>query len=195
MEGGFLSAQRPRLADLDEATLVARAQDGDLDAFEVLVDIYQTPLFRYAVRTVRDRHLAEDVIQESLLAAWRKLPTLSDPSALKAWLYQIVTFRCLDALRRRQSAPSLVDGLDWLAEEKQTGHDPAAEFEHRERLQALQQVLAELPVELRLCWVLKELQGLSYDEIATALNVPVSTVRGRLARSRQQISERMVSWR
>ncbi|MFC7620005.1 RNA polymerase sigma factor [Microlunatus sp. GCM10028923] len=187
------AATEDRLAGLDETTIVVRAQDGDLAAFESLIDRYQRPLFRLAVRILRDRELAEDVLQDSLIAAWRKLPTLEQPGAVRTWLYRLITFRSLDALRRRrETAP--------LDEERQSGgagsgRDPAELVEHQEHWRQLQQAVGELPAQTRVCWILKEIDGLSYGEISEVINQPVSTVRGRIARARQQLAERMASWR
>ncbi len=184
--------------DLDEASVVARAQDGDMLAFERLVDDYQTPLFRFAFRIVADRQLAEDIVQDSLVAAWRKLPTLNEPQAFRGWIYQVVTFRCLDALRRRRAEPVLIDGMDVTdhhpVHNQRRQSDPAVQVEQAAQLEGLQQVVGELSTDQRLCWLMKDVHGLSYTEIGTALNLPVSTVRGRLARARQQLSDKMTPW-
>ncbi|GAB3765511.1 RNA polymerase sigma factor [Microlunatus parietis] len=191
------AAERPAGPDgldgLDETTIVVRAQDGDLAAFESLIDRYQRPLFRLAVRILRDRELAEDVLQDSLIAAWRKLPTLDQPGAVRTWLYRLLTFRCLDALRRRRDADPLDEERD--SEDRGQGRDPAEVVEHREHWRQLHQAVGELPAQSRVCWILKEIDGLSYGEIAEVINQPVSTVRGRIARARQQLAERMASWR
>ena len=186
------------MVDLDEATVVARAQDGDLEAFERLVDDYQAPLFRLAVRMVDDRHLAEDIVQDALVAAWRKLPTLAEPRAFRGWLYQIVTFRALDVLRRQRADPVLIDGHDIDVPASQTQQkplDPAGQAEQHAVMRALSRYVAALPVEQRLCWLLRDVHGLSYREIAVATSLPVSTVRGRLARARSELNERMAPWR
>ncbi|MBA8793813.1 RNA polymerase sigma-70 factor (ECF subfamily) [Friedmanniella endophytica] len=179
---------------LDEVTAVARAQDGDLAAFEALVDRYQAPIFRLAFRVLHDRPAAEDVVQETFVAAWRKLPTLIEPAAFRGWLYQVATRRSLDLLRRRRpqvsldtdSAPEL-PGPAW--------EDPASSAERRAQLDELRRVLDALPEDLAVCWRLKELDGLAYAEIAAALGIPESTVRGRIARARRTLVERMEAWR
>lgn len=186
------------VADLDEATVVARAQDGDLLAFERLVDDYQTPLYRLALRMVDDRQLAEDVVQDSFVAAWRKLPTLTEPQAFRGWMYQIVTFRSLDLLRRRRSEPLLIDRTGTNGHTlngQQRSLDPSQQVEQQAQMRGLQQVLSGLPVDQRVCWLLRDVDELSYVEISTVLNLPVSTIRGRLARARRQLSEGMASWR
>lgn len=179
---------------LDEASMVARAQDGDLEAFESLVDTYQAPIFRLAMRLLHDRSQAEDVAQETFIAAWRKLPTLAEPGAFKGWLYQVATRRSLDVLRRRR--PQQVLDEEPPADPVQsTARDPAARAVRKAEIADFRRVLAELPEELRTCWTLKELDGLSYAEIGAALTIQPSTVRGRIARARQQLAERMQPWR
>ncbi len=179
---------------LDEASAVARAQDGDLEAFEALVDRYQAPIFRLAMRLLRDRTQAEDVAQDTFVAAWRKLPTLAEPAAFRGWLYQVATRRSLDALRRRRPQEPLDEdrGTDPIASESQ---DPAVTAVRNAELSDFRRVLAELPDDLRTCWMLKELDGLSYAEIAAALELSPSTVRGRIARARQHLGMRMQPWR
>lgn len=183
---------------MDEASAVARAQDGDLDAFEALVDRYQAPIFRLAMRLLRDRAQAEDVAQDTFVAAWRKLPTLVEPAAFRGWLYQVATRRSLDVLRRRRPQQPLDDELEaepvGAAGQGQAA-DPALTAVRNAELADFRRVLAELPDELRTCWMLKELDGLSYAEIATALHLQPSTVRGRIARARQHLGMRMQPWR
>jgi len=191
-------AERAQLVP-DEATVVARAQDGSTAAFEMLIDHYQTPLFRYAYRILGDRGNAEDVVQETFIAAWRGLPTITTAAAFRGWLYQIATRRAFDALRARRPQ------VEWPGEDedppssvnaKQGSHDDPAQLAvQMAQFEALQQALTTLPPQQRAAWSMQRIDGLSYDEIATALSLPVSTVRGRIARARQTLAERMASWR
>lgn len=183
---------------LDEATVVARARDGSTTAFETLIDHYQTPLFRYALRLLGDRRDAEDVVQDVFIGAWRGLPTLSEPGAFRGWLYQIATRRIFDLLRVRRP------DQEWADEDEPPPSsvrspavptDPARVVVQRAQFEALQQALATLPPQQRAAWSMQKIDGLSYDEIAVALSLPVSTVRGRIARARQGLAERMASWR
>ena len=84
-----------------EATTVARAQDGDTDAFEQLVRSYEADLFRLGFRMLSDRGEAQDAVQDTFVLAWRRLPSLLDPAAFRAWIYQLMTRRCLNILRVR----------------------------------------------------------------------------------------------
>src|SRR5512141_3376315 len=90
-------------ADLDEGSIVARAQDGDLAAFEHLVLTYEYRLFRLAYRMLNDRGEAEDIVQETLTTSWRGLPMLADVDAFGGWIYRLATNKCLDLLRKRSA--------------------------------------------------------------------------------------------
>ena len=193
-EGPARSAPYPD--GLAEATVVGRAQEGDLAAFEMLVRRYQGPVFRLAYRMLGDRGEAEDVVQDCLVLVWRKLPTLTDAQAFHRWIYQLATRRCLSVLRTRaRRRTDATDADDLEREPADAADDPAAVAQQEARLRGLEGFLRRLPAEQRACWVLRELHDLSYAEIAYATNLPVSTVRGRLARARQNLTEGMSAWR
>ncbi len=178
----------------DDASLVGRSTSGDDDAFAVLVQRYQGPLFRHALRLNPDRRAAEDVVQEAFITAWRRLPTLQDPAAFRSWLYRITTRRSIDAFRAlRPEVPvdtTEPEVLDLVA----PGLGPEARAEQRAQLGDLAAALQELPLGQRAAWSLREIDGLSYEEVATALGVPLSTVRGRIARARAELVGRMDAW-
>jgi RNA polymerase sigma-70 factor (ECF subfamily) len=180
---------------LDEAGIVARAQDGDLSAFEYLVETYQGRLFRLAYRMLNDRGEAEDVVQDTLTAGWRALPGLDRSSAFGGWVYRTATNRCLDILRRRSAHPeaSMDAGWLWPALAVQSG-DPHHTAEITAELECLSRALAELPPGQRACWLLRELHDQSYAEISAALGISPVTVRGRLARAREKLAEAMTPW-
>jgi RNA polymerase sigma-70 factor (ECF subfamily) len=176
--------------DWDDATLVGRSVSGDDQAFAVLVRRYQSPLYRHAWRLTQDRRTAEDVVQEAFVTAWRRLPTLDRAESFRSWLYQITTRRSIDVVRaRRPEQP-----VDTVVEPADTGAGPATRLEQRAQIADLAAALQELPVGQRAAWCLREIDELSYDEIATALELPVSTVRGRIARARHELAERMSAW-
>lgn len=189
----------PGSALLDEPTLVARAGDGDPRAFEILIDRYQAPIFRYIYRMLGDRGAAEDSVQDTFVAVWRGLPGLAEPAAFRGWLYRIATRRAFDVLRVRRPEAGLPMGIDeprnTVAASTSTAVDPAQVTVQRAQVRALQQALMALPLQQRAAWSMQNLEGLSYDEIAVALSLPVSTVRGRIARARQSLAEKMWSWR
>lgn len=194
-EGSAGSAPYPD--GLEEATVVGRAQDGDLAAFELIVRRYQGPVFRLAYRMLGDRGEAEDVVQDCLVLVWRKLPTLTDVVAFRRWIYQLATRRCLSVLRTRTRRATDATDADALERDLPVddADDPARMAQYAAQLRGLDTFLRQLPDEQRACWVLRELHDLTYTEIAFAMNLPVSTVRGRLARARQNLTEGMSAWR
>ncbi|GAA3553255.1 RNA polymerase sigma factor [Microlunatus spumicola] len=187
----------PYPGGLEEATVVGRAQDGDLAAFELIVHRYQGPVFRLAYRMLGDRGEAEDVVQDCLVLVWRKLPSLVDVQAFHRWIYQLATRRCLSVLRTRSRRQTDATDADDLERELPVDEadDPAAAAQYAASLRGLDEMLRRLPDEQRACWVLRELHDLTYPEIAFAMNLPVSTVRGRLARARQNLTKGMGAWR
>lgn len=191
----------PRPAD---AALVLRAQDGDVSAFERLVDRHQAGLFRVAYMVLGNRQDAEDVVQESFLTAWRRLHLLEQPAAFRSWVSRICTQRSMDAVRkqaRRGTNPAdltadagVAVAGDPVGAGAPTG-DPARSAEVNAQLRALADILGTLSPELRACWVLREVDGMSYAEIGQVLQLTEPTVRGRLSRARSHIIESMEGWR
>lgn len=182
--------------EMDQATLVARAQDGDLAAFERLVDDYQDQLFRLALRMVGNRTDAEDIVQDSLIAAWRRLPLIESPGAFGGWVYKIATNRCLDMIRQRATRQtSAVDALAWDAEPARIDSDPERAAERGAQVDALEHLLTTLPPDQRASWLLREIHGRSYAEIAGILGITEGAVRGQIARARVSLAKGMVTWR
>lgn len=187
-------------AGLAEQTIVGRAQDGDLPSFEMLVRRYQRGIFQLAYRMLFDRGEAEDVVQDTMVLAWRRLPTLVDPASFRGWLYQVATRRCLSLLRtraRRQTDPAEHDDLERVNRpaHPEQASDPASMAVDAARYRGLEHALKNLNEEQRACWVLREMHEFSYEEIADIVRLPVSTVRGRIARARQNLAKGMATWR
>jgi RNA polymerase sigma-70 factor (ECF subfamily) len=188
--------------DLDEGSIVARAQDGDLAAFEHLVLTYQYRIFRLAYRMLNDRGEAEDIVQETLTTSWRGLPMLADVDAFGGWIYRLATNKCLDLLRKRSAHAENIIGsedMDTIPEARacsvSAGSDPAHEAEWSAEQDGLTAVLNTLPPAQRACWLLREMHGRSYAEIGVTLKISPAAVRGTLARARHQIAEGMSPWR
>lgn len=192
----------------EERTLVLRAQDGESAAFEQLVDLHQGRLFRIAFMVVGDRQDAEDVVQESLVLAWRRLDLLEDPAAFRGWVAQICTRRATDVVRRlarRGTSAAADEDLEAGAEapanvssvspNRSTAADPSASALVNAQMSALAGILGALDPALRTCWVLREIDGMSYGEICRIVDAPEPTVRGRIARARTQIVREMEEWR
>lgn len=177
-------------AALDDATLVARSRDGDTRAYEQLVRRYQGPMYRLALRVVGSSGDAEDVVQDVFLTAWRRLGQLRDDGAFIGWLYRTTTNRCLNVLRQRKPVSDVE-----LDEQPSRRGGPDRAVEVSAQLDALQKALRGLTPEQRACWVLREVHGRSYDEIAEAIGATQQAVRGRLARARAELAEVMAPWK
>ena len=181
----------------DDERAVSRFLAGDVSGFEAIVRRYSGMVFTLAARLVGPLD-AEDVVQETFLRAWRGLESFRGESSLKTWLYAIALNRVrarrgtLARLRARFGAGerpgadpdfSLVDGL------ADTGLSPEENALRSEERRRLRKAVLGLPEEFRLAVVLRDLEGLSYDEVAAVLSVPIGTVRSRLARGRALIKE------
>jgi RNA polymerase sigma-70 factor (ECF subfamily) len=192
-----MSPPTRRLAELSDRALALRAQDGDPDAFDVLIDRHQGRLFRIAYLVLGDRQDSEDVVQETLLTGWKRLRLLEDPDAVRAWLAQICSRRATDIARRRARRATDAHRPEDLHRHRDPSSraDPAHASEVNAQMRALAQVLATMDPDLRACWTLREIDGMSYRQIAAALDVTESTARGRIARARTHVIDYMKEWR
>ena len=181
--------------EVDQA-LVERAQQGDHKAFELLVSKYQRRLTRLLARFVKDEHEVNDVTQEALIKAYRALPNFRGESAFYTWLYRIgintaKNFLATNGKKMVISADvaneegEMFDLSDQLADD----HTPEAEMMNREILQTVEAAVARLPEDLRRAITLREMEGLSYDEIAQIMDCPTGTVRSRIFRAREVIAK------
>ena len=178
--------------------LVERAQRGDKHAFGLLVSKYQRKLSRLLSRFVKDQAEVEDVAQEAFVKAYRALPSFRGDSAFYTWLYRIginTAKNYLVAMGRR--APTVTD-FDSDEAEEFDGGDQLRDINTPESLLMTKQIantvneaMSELPEELRAAIQLREIEGLSYEEIAAAMDCPIGTVRSRIFRAREAIAERL----
>jgi len=178
--------------------LVERAQRGDKSAFELLVAKYQRKLARLLSRFIRDPAEVEDVAQEAFIKAYRALPSFRGESAFYTWLYRIginTAKNYLVAMGWRAPTTTEFDSED--AENFEDGdqlrdvNTPENELMSKQIAQTVNDTMEALPEELRTAIVLREIDGLSYEEIATVMNCPIGTVRSRIFRARETIAERL----
>ncbi|MGH3429231.1 MAG: RNA polymerase sigma factor, partial [Mycobacteriales bacterium] len=181
------------VAILDESTLLARARDGDGASFEELMRRHRASAYRLAYRIMGSEPDADDVVQESFLAAWRGIGGFRGAASFSSWMYRIVVNRCSN-LTRRRTPP--VD-VELLAETQPAPErdSPERRVEGNAALDALRRALAQLTIGQRACWILRELHHLSYPEIAQVVGASPTVVRGRLARARTDLAEAMQAWR
>ncbi|WP_328923431.1 sigma-70 family RNA polymerase sigma factor [Streptomyces sp. NBC_00190] len=181
------------VGDLDDSVLTVRASEGDEDAFAVLVRQHSSRLIALAQHLLGNRTDAEDAVQDAFLSAWRRLPEFRHSASFGTWMYRIVTNRCLNVLRHGPH-PLPLDAVPEPAAVG-AGSSPPQVAETDAATAALTQALLELRPELRVCWVLRELHGLHYEEIAHVVGSSEQTVRGRLFRARRALMEAMRPWR
>lgn len=192
------SPSAPHQLDLvPDALLAGRAADGDTAAFEALARRHG-PLMRACARRLTGSLAdADDVVQDSLMQAWKQLDTLRDVDAVKSWLLRITGSRSIDHLRKRRNHSNLGDFDHRVEAGAGTAHQdhPESAALSGSRMDALKAALAALPEEQRRCWVLKQFNDQSYEEIAQTLNISPASVRGRLARARITLAREMEDWR
>ena len=180
--------------DIDQQ-LVARAQQGEKQAFELLVSKYQRKLLRLISRLVRDPAEAEDVAQDAFIKAYRALPQFRGDSAFYTWLYRIGVNTAKNYLVSQGRRPPSSTEKD--NEEAETFDDadalrdintPESILLSKEIATTVNAAMAKLPEELRTAISLREIEGLSYDEISEVMNCPIGTVRSRIFRAREAIA-------
>jgi len=181
-----------------DAKLVARVQQGDKKAFDLLVLKYQRKIQRLLSRVLRDQSDIDDVMQEAFIKAYRALPQFRGDSAFYTWLYRIAinTARNWMATQsRRPSSPGLnqsVDGETFDEIDNLTDNNtPESVLASHEIANTVNAVIDQLPAELRTAIVLREIDGLSYEEIAETMDCPIGTVRSRIFRAREAIAAKL----
>ncbi len=180
-------------ATLDDATLVVRAREGDIAAFEALVRRYRVPVYRIALRILADPCGAADTAQEAFTTAWRLLHEIRAEQAFAAWLYRIAVTRALSALRTTRPQVPLDATATAAARDRSPGPEEHALADGLAT--ALRCALSHLTPEQRACWVLREMEGMTYEEVATILHTTPDAVRGRLHRARPQLAAELRPWR
>jgi RNA polymerase sigma-70 factor (ECF subfamily) len=183
--------------DIDQQ-LVQRAQRGDKRAFELLVEKYQRKLGRLLARYIRDPAEVEDVTQEAFIKAYRALPAFRGDSAFYTWLYRIginTAKNYLMALGRRAPTSTEVEAEDAEgfedAEQLRDINTPESMLLSKEIATTVNATIEELPEELRTAIQLREIEGMSYEDIARIMDCPIGTVRSRIFRAREAIAERL----
>ena len=185
-----------------DAQLVERAKGGDPKAFEMLVIKYQRRIERLIARMVRDVDLVQDIAQESFIRAYRALPQFRGDSAFYTWLYRIAVNTAKKALVDLKRDPLVTesarasmndddDETSRVERELSDGETPEAVLASKEIAQAVNAAIEALSDDLRQAITLREIEGLSYDEIAELMNCPIGTVRSRIFRARESIAQRL----
>ena len=178
--------------DLD---LVGRCQEGDQQAFRVLVERYEGRVYNLACSILGDREIARDAAQTAFIRAYRALPGFRADSGFYTWLYRIAVNVCLNAAqkekRRRDSTSldTLLDSGHFTSEHLWERRTPAGDFERLKLQETIQEVLNLISPDHRLVIVLKDIEGMSQEEISRTLNCSVGTVKSRLSRARAHLRD------
>lgn len=172
--------------------LMERARAGERAAFDQLVARYQRRLLRLVLRLLRDQAEAEDVVQETFLRAYRALPRFRGDAAFYTWLYRIALNGARNAIlrRRQRGAPLGLTPPQLPAPVGEIG-TPESMLLSKQVMQTIDAAMDALPLELRTAIVLREIEGLSYEEIAQIMECPLGTVRSRIFRAREAIARRL----
>ena len=182
-----------------DAELVQRVQAGDKQAFNLLVSKYQRRVIRLLSRLIRDPAEIEDVTQEAFIKAYRALPNFRGESAFYTWLYRIAVNTAKNYLAAQGRRPRTVsefqggdDGESFEAiDVVEDNNTPESAMLTRQVAETVNRAIEALPEDLRTAITLREIEGLSYEEIAQAMSCPIGTVRSRIFRAREAISEQL----
>lgn len=187
------------LGEADDTTLARKAALGDRDAFAVIARRHGPAMYRFARRVLQDDGDAEDAVQEALVAAWRDLPRFRGTAALRTWLFRLTVNRAHTVARKRRPSPlgdpTAGSGAGAGAIGAAAVADPAQEAIGESLLAALDVALAELPERSRIAWILREIDGLSYDEVVAVTGMTRTSIRGHVYRARRTLALRMATWR
>ena len=188
-------------SDQTDQLLVTRAVAGDQRAFEMLVVKYQRRIERLIARFVRDVDLVEDIAQETFIRAYKALHQFRGDAQFYTWLYRIAVNTAKKSLLDMKRDPVVTesalrsrseeDETSWLEGEQISEATPETELAAKEIAEAVNAALASLPEDLRQAITLREIEGLSYEDIALAMDCPIGTVRSRIFRAREAISAKV----
>ena len=175
--------------EFDEKQLIERASRGEADAFNALLGAHEKQMYAVALRMCQNRDDAQDCLQEAMIRVFRAISGFKGQSSFSTWLYRITMNTCLDELRRRKNRPNtsldnMVD-LGWSPVDE--GISPERHAMNSETRRQLNAAIARLPEDMRSAIVLRDIQGMTYEEIAAALDINVGTIKSRISRGRERL--------
>jgi RNA polymerase sigma-70 factor, ECF subfamily len=166
-----------------DAEVVARVLGGDTEAFGLVIQRYEAGLLRFAARMLGSRDAAADAVAEGFVRAFRHLASCREPARLRTWLYRIVANRCKSHLARRSDATMSLDDAPPVADPS----DAETALEQREQVALVERALAQLSQDKREAFVLKHVEGMSYEEIAAVTGERIPTLKMRVHRAREAL--------
>ncbi|HSB34170.1 MAG TPA: sigma-70 family RNA polymerase sigma factor [Nitrospirota bacterium] len=186
------------MQDIDDLNFIKRFNDGDTPAFGEIVLKYQDRIYNLCRHMLGNAHDAEDVAQDAFLKAYQALPRFQPDASLYTWLYRIATNTCIDYQRKpvfESLFRSSEDGEELVHDRASDEPSPERLYQSRQIDQALKESLAKLSPKLRAIIILKEIEDLSYEEIAETLDLSLGTVKSRISRARKELQESMKKFR
>lgn len=186
------------MQNVGDADLIDRFKKGDTSAFGEIVIKYQDRIYNLCRHMLGRAHDAEDAAQDSFLKAYQALPKFQPEASLYTWLYRIATNTCLDYKRKpvfESLFRSSVDGEELVHDQPSDEPSPERLYQSKQMDQALREGLAKLSPKLRAIIILKELEDLSYEEIAETLDISLGTVKSRIARAREELQQSLKEFR
>ena len=175
------------MAFADDGDLITRFKGGDVSGFEELVRKYQDRIYNLCRYMIQDAHDAQDAAQDVFLKAHQNLKGFKPDASLYTWLYRIAVNTCLDY--KKKSRPEQAEDESVIDDLTSTDASPEQRYQSKEIGQAIQAALQKLPEHLRAAIVLKEIEELSYEEIAAVLDTSLGTVKSRISRAREELRE------
>ena len=198
-------AELPDLASATDQEIVVLAREGREAAYRELIRRYERPIFSLILRMVRDRQLAEDLAQETFIKTLNAIATYRPEFKFSSWIFKIANNTAIDHLRRRELNTLSIDGAPHAttAEDIEAtalqvgdrGESPLAELEARELGSAIERAIGQLRPEYRSCIMLRHVEGLAYEEIASMLDLPLGTVKTYIHRARHELREMLTHLR
>jgi RNA polymerase sigma-70 factor (ECF subfamily) len=180
----------------NEKILLKKARNGDIEAFELLIEDYQKKAFNVAYRMMGNSEDANDLVQEALIRIFKSIKNFKEQSSFSTWVYRIVTNVCLDELRRRKNKFTISIDEDIQLEDgnvkrqiESEGPTPEESLESKEIQDIVTKAIEELSNEHKKVIVLRDIQGFSYDEISDIMKCPEGTVKSRINRARKALRE------
>lgn len=188
---------------MEEQTLLDKCTKGDVHAFEELVEQYQQGIINHAYSMFLNREDALDMAQETFIKAFNAIASFNRQSSFKTWLFRIATNVCLDELRRRKRRAVTVsltaeedsDSPGVQIDVADASADPAEAAQQAFLRQAIEKAIGELDTEYRTAIVLREIEGMDYNEIAKTMGCSLGTVKSRISRARAQLREKLMQYR
>ena len=183
--------------DLDSA-LIKKCKSGDVEAFEHLINTYQKKAYNIALRIMANEEDAKDMAQEAFIRIYKSIMNFREESSFSTWIYRIVTNVCLDEVRKRKNRGTIsidaginIDGSETKYELSCDKETPEDIYEKTEKKEIILETINELSEEYKSAIVLRDIEGFSYEEIATIMDCSIGTVKSRINRARNILKDKL----